>query len=90
MFDLVDAHVENVVRSGYLQDAYQEGAYARVAGYLGEVITSAFIEECKQRCHVALAPVAVACPIAWACLFLKKFLGRFPVVDGILFGGKWK
>lgn len=34
--------------------------------------------------------VAVACPIAWACLFLKKFLGRFPVVDGILFGGKWK
>lgn len=59
MFDLVDAHVEDVVRSGYLQDAYQEGAYARVAGYLGEVITSAFIEECKQRCHVALAPVAL-------------------------------
>lgn len=34
--------------------------------------------------------VAIACPIAWVCLFLKGFLGRFPVVDGILFGGKWK
>lgn len=57
LFDILKIHEEEVVKRNYIKDVYSEGAYSRISGYLGEILTSTFILYCKDSRIVKDQPV---------------------------------
>ncbi len=58
LFSLLRLHEEESISRGILNDLTKEKAYLRISGYLGEVITNAYIQYClKTGKKVKVLPV---------------------------------
>ncbi len=58
LFDILEAHEKETVAQGYLLDISKEKAYSRISGYMGEMITNAFLQYCKATKKVKILPIA--------------------------------
>lgn len=58
LFDILECHEKETIARGYLLDISKEKAYSRVSGYMGEMITNAYIQYCKKTKKVKILPVA--------------------------------
>lgn len=62
MFDILAEHERRVVAEGYLKDIAAEKCYSRMSGYLGELITNAFVRYSMKTKKVKLLPIAIFRP----------------------------
>lgn len=59
LFGILKRHEEEVINQGYLIDITNEKAFSRISGYLGEMITNAYIYYCKDKgIKMKVLPVA--------------------------------
>lgn len=59
LFGILEKHEEEVISRNYLIDISKEKAYSRMSGYLGEIITNAFIIYCKENKKVKILPTSI-------------------------------
>ncbi len=59
LFGILEKHEEEMVKQGFLMNVSKEKSYARVSGYLGEMITNAYIQYClSTNKKVKILPVS--------------------------------
>lgn len=58
LFDILEEHERRVVTEGYLKDISTEKCYSRMSGYLGELVTNAFVQYSMRTKKVRLLPIA--------------------------------
>ena len=61
MFSVLDAYESKVIETKYCINLYEEGCYSRVSGYLGEILTSTYIEYAISRGDKAKTLTSLKC-----------------------------